>query len=169
MPLDATQINAQSIIDLFNKHNLQHFGGFSNVHCNSRKIYNYNMQLHICLFYPTKFIFTYEPLNISLDGDDFNDKKILTAIDNALAHATNVFKADMLVLIKRDRPNQVINKVLAVNKNKWGFWDVIVDMQNMFYGTKVLHTKHTLPYPLNAFNNLNTTQQLEWKFANANF
>lgn len=53
----------------------------------------------------------------------------------------------MLKLIRKDRPNQVIHKVLSFEKIKHGYI-VEVDMELMFYKTKILHTIFKLPYPL---------------------
>lgn len=66
---------------------------------------------------------------------------------------------EMLELIRKDRPKQVINEVVSFYKNEYGFYDVIVDMESGFFGVTVKHTKTTLPYPLEEFNKLTVEQR----------
>jgi len=71
---------------------------------------------------------------------------------------------EILEKIRIDRPNQVIHEVLSFNKNEFGFYDVEVDMESMFFQTKILHSKITLPYPLSEYEKLSDKQKLEWRF-----
>ena len=56
---------------------------------------------------------------------------------------------EMLEKIRLDRPGQVINKVISFIENNNGTYYVEVDMESVFFDTKVLHTRFTLLYPLN--------------------
>jgi hypothetical protein len=60
----------------------------------------------------------------------------------------------MLEKIREDRPNQVINEVISFKENQHGFYEVEVDMQTMFFDTKILHTRTVLPYPLSKYHEL---------------
>ena len=90
MSSDATQINAMPIIRLFKKYGIEYNVGYDNIHCNHRIIQNNKVQLNIILPYPTNFIFMCEPLNIDIDGVDFNDSEVLESIENALNHISNL-------------------------------------------------------------------------------
>ena len=70
----------------------------------------------------------------------------------------------MLEDIRIDRPNQIIHKVISIKKNSYGFFDVKVNMESMFFGTKIKHTHCTLPYPYSEFEKLNRKQQLDWSY-----
>lgn len=70
---------------------------------------------------------------------------------------------EMLKLIREDRPGQVINEVISFEKNKYGFYDVHVDMQSQFFETKVLHVKMRLPYPYKKYEELSKDKQEEWR------
>jgi hypothetical protein len=39
-------------------------------------------------------------------------------------------KEELLILIRTDRPEQVINEIKSFSINEFGFYDVIVDMEN---------------------------------------
>ncbi len=54
----------------------------------------------------------------------------------------------MLELIRADRPELIIHAVKGFSKNSNGWYDVIIDTPTNFFGTTVLHTNITLPYPL---------------------
>ena len=71
-------------------------------------------------------------------------------------------KNKMLKLIREDRPTQVINKVLNIEEMSTGFYSVEVDMESMFFDTKILHTKCKLPYPSKIFNKMNDDDQNSW-------
>jgi len=58
---------------------------------------------------------------------------------------------EMLVKIREDRPNQVINEVISFKKIRCGYYNVLVDMQSHFFGTTILHTKQHLPYPFSKY------------------
>lgn len=40
---------------------------------------------------------------------------------------------EMLGKIRLDRPTQVINEVISFTENAYGFYDVKVDMESMFF------------------------------------
>ena len=71
---------------------------------------------------------------------------------------------EMLLKIREDRPKQVINDVLSFNENKYGFYDVQVDMESMFLETKILHTHFKLPYPQSGYEKLSKKEQLDWRW-----
>jgi hypothetical protein len=60
---------------------------------------------------------------------------------------------EMLELIRKDRPEQVIHEVISYKKtDKLGWtYEVTVDMAQPFMETTVKHVKITLPYPLSDF------------------
>lgn len=60
-------------------------------------------------------------------------------------------------------PKRVIHEVLSYNKNKHGFWDVVVDMESQFLETKILHTQITLPYPMSEYLKLSENEQRKWR------
>jgi hypothetical protein len=70
---------------------------------------------------------------------------------------------DMLVKIRKDRPHQLIHEVIDIEKNKYGFYTVNVDMEIMFIDTKVLHGRHKIPYPLSKYNDLSESKQLKYR------
>ncbi len=71
---------------------------------------------------------------------------------------------EMLNKIRKDRPNQIIHKVFSFQKNKFGFYDVEVDMETMFLETKILHTRVTIPYPLSEYNKLHIIGQFHYRW-----
>jgi hypothetical protein len=73
---------------------------------------------------------------------------------------------EMLEKIRQDRPTQVINEVISFKENEYGFYDVKVDMETMFFESKILHAKHTLPYPTSEYEKLSEKDQFEWRFNN---
>lgn len=75
-------------------------------------------------------------------------------------------REEMLEKIRLDRPTQVINEVISVKENGYGFYDVKVDMESMFFDTKILHTKCTLPYPLSDYEKLTKKEQFDWRMNN---
>lgn len=77
-----------------------------------------------------------------------------------------IHKEKMLEKIRLDRPTQVINEVISVKENEYGFYDVEVDMESMFFDIKILHTKCTLPYPFSDYEELSEKEQLEWRMNN---
>jgi len=72
----------------------------------------------------------------------------------------------MLEKIRLDRPTQVINEVISVKENGYGFYDVKVDMESMFFDTKILHTKCTLPYPFSEYEKLSEKVKSKWQTIN---
>jgi hypothetical protein len=75
---------------------------------------------------------------------------------------------EMLEKIRFDRPSQIINEVISFKKNKRGFYDVKVDMEGMFFETKVLHLKQRLPYPKSEYEKLNDIEQRNWQWKHLN-
>ena len=73
---------------------------------------------------------------------------------------------EMLEKIKQDRKNNLINEVISYKENEYGFYDVNVDMQSDFFGTKVLHSRCTLPYPYDKFEKLSSKEKSEWQNKN---
>jgi len=73
---------------------------------------------------------------------------------------------EMLEKVRMDRPTQVINEVISFKENEYGFYDVKVDMETMFFESKILHAKHTLPYPMSEYEKLSEKDQFEWRFNN---
>jgi hypothetical protein len=65
-----------------------------------------------------------------------------------------------------DRTTQVINEVISFKENGHGFYDVKVDMESMFFDTKILHIKCTLPYPISEYEKLTEKEQFEWRMNN---
>ena len=45
----------------------------------------------------------------------------------------NMNNEEMLELIRSDRPNQIIHKIISFKQNEYGFYNVIVDMESMFF------------------------------------
>jgi hypothetical protein len=70
---------------------------------------------------------------------------------------------EMLKLIRADRPGQVINEVISFEKNKYGFYDVFVDMESQFYETRIKHVKMRLPYPYKKYEDLPKNKQEKWR------
>lgn len=75
---------------------------------------------------------------------------------------TEFRKIDMLSKIRIDRPNHTIHKVLKIEKNKYGFYNVHIDMEGKFFDIKVKHTINMIPYPLSKYNELNIREQEDW-------
>ena len=69
---------------------------------------------------------------------------------------------EILRLIRLDRAARTIHQVVSFEKNEFGFYNVNVDMEGQFLGTKVLHVKATLPYPMLEFDKLNSVDQFKW-------
>lgn len=63
-------------------------------------------------------------------------------------------KKEMLNLIRLDRPEQVINEVLEITENPQGYYDVKVDMQTRMFGTTILHSQYTIPYPISKYREM---------------
>jgi hypothetical protein len=72
---------------------------------------------------------------------------------------------EMLVLIRAERPFQVIHEVMSFKENKFGFYDVVVDMQVNFFGTTIKHSTSKLPYPTEAYNRLGEKESFEWRWS----
>ena len=58
---------------------------------------------------------------------------------------------EILEKLRLDRPNQIIHEVLSFEKNEYGFYNVRVDMETMFFETKIKHHKQVLPYPFSDY------------------
>lgn len=71
---------------------------------------------------------------------------------------------EMLELLRKERPNQVIHEVISFKKNDYGFYDVEVDMESMFLETKVLHTKCRLPYPYKSYEKMSEKKKMDWRW-----
>jgi hypothetical protein len=78
----------------------------------------------------------------------------------------NMSNEEILEKIRQDRPTQVIHEVISFKENEYGFYDVKVDMETMFFESKILHAKHTLPYPTSEYEKLSEKDQFEWRFNN---
>ena len=73
-------------------------------------------------------------------------------------------KEMMLENLQKERPLQVIHKVLGINENEYGFFDVNVDMEINFFGTIIRHVHQVLPYPYAEYEKLNEKQKLDWRW-----
>jgi hypothetical protein len=71
---------------------------------------------------------------------------------------------EMLEKIRQDRPKQVIHEVISFKQNEYGFYDVKVDMETMFFESKIKHTKVTLPYPHSEYEKLTQKEQFDWRW-----
>lgn len=70
---------------------------------------------------------------------------------------------EMLNKMSEERPHDTIHEVLSFEKNKFGFYNVLVDIQSSFFGCLVEHTKMTLAYPFAEFNKLSEEEKKEWR------
>jgi len=68
----------------------------------------------------------------------------------------------MLEVIRKDRPEQVIHEVLSVEKNEYGFYTVEVIMESLFFNTIVKNTKVKLPYPVSKYLLLSDSEANKW-------
>lgn len=71
---------------------------------------------------------------------------------------------EMLEKIRQDRPKQVIHEVISFKQNEYGFYDVNVDMETMFFESKIKHTRVTLPYPYSEYEKLSEKEQFDWRW-----
>jgi hypothetical protein len=71
---------------------------------------------------------------------------------------------EMLEKIRQDRPKQVIHEVISFKQNEYGFYDVKVDMETMFFESKIKHTRVTLPYPFSEYEKLSEKEQFDWRW-----
>lgn len=69
---------------------------------------------------------------------------------------------EMLEKMRLDRPEQLIHEVISYEKNKYGFYNVKVNMEGRFFETIVKHTISVLPYPMNDFHALSQKDKKEW-------
>jgi regulatory protein YycI of two-component signal transduction system YycFG len=79
-----------------------------------------------------------------------SDQTILEKIKTYAATPINLglmTNERMLELIRLDQPWQVINEVKSFTLNKYGYYEVEVDMEGHFFKTKIQHVRTTLPYP----------------------
>lgn len=72
-------------------------------------------------------------------------------------------KNEILEKIRAERPTQNIHEVLSFNKNEYGFFDVLVDMETSFCGVTIAHSKQHIPYPLKKFQELDDLQMQRWE------
>ena len=80
-------------------------------------------------------------------------------------HQEKVFsKEQMLENLRKERPEQVINEVLSFEKNKYGFYDVVVDMEHQFLETRIKHVHQRLPYPYREYEKLSEEKQIAWRW-----
>jgi len=68
----------------------------------------------------------------------------------------------MLELIRKDRPDQVIHSVEKFWKNSLSFYTVSVDMEGLFLKTLVKHIHIDLPYPRSEYAKLDGKLQMEF-------
>lgn len=71
-------------------------------------------------------------------------------------------KEELLEDIREERPNDVINRVQAFKLNKYGFFDVLVDKEGVFFNTKIRHTVVTIPHPYSEYEKLSDELKKEW-------
>lgn len=77
---------------------------------------------------------------------------------------------EMLTNVRKDRPNQIINNVMDFKMNKYGFYDVYVDIQyeaidiDWAQFPVIRHVKTRIPYPISEFNKLPKEKQLEYRW-----
>lgn len=72
----------------------------------------------------------------------------------------------LLENLRKERPLQTIHKIYSFRENKYGFYDVFVDMEGKMFDIKINHIKTTLPYPILEYEKLDEQQKIEWKFNN---
>ena len=70
---------------------------------------------------------------------------------------------EMLELIRLDRPNQVIHKVVDFTPSDFGLMSVKVDMEGKFFDTTIRHMHISLPYPLEKFLKLSNGEKTKWR------
>jgi len=70
---------------------------------------------------------------------------------------------EMLELIRKDRPTQVIHSVEKFHLNSLGFYTVSVDMEGMFFETLIKHIHIDLPYLQSLYENLSGMKQMEFR------
>lgn len=70
---------------------------------------------------------------------------------------------EILNLVRTDRPDQVIHKVIDFKPSNFGLIEVMVDMEGMFFFTKVKHVHMKIPYPLANYLKLSDAQQTKWR------
>jgi hypothetical protein len=73
-------------------------------------------------------------------------------------------KEELLEKVRQDRPKQVIHEVISFKQNEYGFYDVKVDMETMFFESKIKHNRVTLPYPHSEYEKLSEKEQLDWRW-----
>jgi hypothetical protein len=69
---------------------------------------------------------------------------------------------EMLELVRKERPNQVIHKVIDFKPTEFGLISVKVDVEVIF-GSKIRHTRISLPYPLEKFLELSNAEKTKWR------
>jgi len=85
-----------------------------------------------------------------------------SGLDNPLDIWDHFDKELMLYAIRKERPLQTIHQVIHIEKNEYGFYDVYVNMESDFMGTKVKNTDAKLPYPLSKFLLLSDSEANKW-------
>lgn len=83
----------------------------------------------------------------------------------------NMTNDKMLMLIRAERPTQVIHEVFSFKKNKFNFYSVTVDMESYFPNffentppTKILHGRFIIPYPVAEYLKLSKAQQFSFRW-----
>lgn len=72
-------------------------------------------------------------------------------------------KEEILNNIRLERPDQVINKIISIEKNNYGFYNVKVDMEGHFFETTISSIKITLPYPNSEYLKLSKEEKFKWR------
>lgn len=72
---------------------------------------------------------------------------------------------EMLILLKKERPEQTINQVFSFEEIEPGFYSVIVDMETSFFDITIKHSRTILPYPLQKYLSLSREQQFNFRWS----
>ncbi len=57
-------------------------------------------------------------------------------------------KSEVLDELRKEYPDCTIHEALKYRKNKYGWYDIEVDMEGALYGTTIRYTLRNLSYPL---------------------
>lgn len=66
---------------------------------------------------------------------------------------------ELLDLIRKDRPTQVIHEIFSFKETEFGIIMAKVDMEADFMGTTIRHALISIPYPIQKYNKLTQEQQ----------
>jgi len=85
--------------------------------------------------------------------------------------SNGITNEQMLELLRKDRPTQVIHKVFGFKKdpNFPTIFQVRVDMQSKFFNTTIRHTRHILPYPISEYLKLTDEDREKANYNNLGF